>query len=107
MTTTADVLKSSSSVTVRQHSSSTVGARAQSMFAETSSKVSELSSRFSSVDKSKTVISASPPKVTDQSKYLNSSAEQNEELIQVSKKEFVDLKLKVIIIIAFLKERDK
>lgn len=66
------------------------------MFAETSSKVSELSSRFSSVDKSKTVISASPPKITEHSKIINSSSEQNEEYIQISKKEFVDLKLKVI-----------
>lgn len=98
-TTTAsvEVLKSSSSsVTVRQQSSSSVATRAQSMFAESGSKVSELSSRFSSVDKSKSVVSASPPKAAEHSKNLNSGTEQsNEDYVQVSKKEFLELKSKV------------
>lgn len=93
-----DVSKSTSTVTIRQQSSAIAGPRAQSMFSETGSKVSELSSRFSCADKSKPApVSASPPKPGDHSKSVNSTADQsNEDYVQVSKKEFIELKSKVI-----------
>lgn len=88
-----DLTKSSNNITaVKQQSQ-----KAHSVFInESSSKVTEISSIFSGGDKTKSVTSTSPPKPTEHFRKINSVNEQSHnDFVQISKKDFLDLKSKV------------